>query len=242
MRNLRHSLLASTPTLAIPAWAKFARITGIGGGGGGANSVDPPYDGAAMRIPTGGGGGAGGSVRDVLIPIAAGVTSVGVVVGAAGVGGAAGSNTRGTAGGDSTITIGARLVTLAGGKGGGILSGGVVNADMFGAGGDAFFGPTTDGSFRPMDNILGLRSLPNLASGMPGMLGSDGGHVGTSVGAGGYSSYGRGGYGALAENVAANRVGSAAEGYGAGGGGGNGTGAGGNGSPGLVIIEFLEAV
>ena len=59
-------------------------------------------------------------------------------------------------------------------------------------------------------------------------------------GAGAASPYGPGGA-VVGYPVAANTVGANGVGFGSGGAGGQGAGKGGDGSPGLVIVEFLEA-
>lgn len=107
------TLTASNPTLAIPSWAQggkgILRVTGCGGGGGG----------GAGAGGFAGGNGAGGAFADrwsILIP--SGRTTVNAVVAAAGTGGNVGGNTEVSFNSDTF----ARL-RLSGGGAGGAASG-----------------------------------------------------------------------------------------------------------------------
>ena len=199
MRSQRHVLTASNPALAVPAWAKVARISGVGGGGGGSVAFE--------TIGAVSGGGGGGIAAGALLPLF-GAATVAIVIGAAGIGKAAGSSGNGGAGGNTTITAGALTMTLEGANG-------IVR-------GRAFMGVNPPpGGYADSSAAAGL---------MPGYNTSGDGSLGSP------SPFGGGGK----AEVTAVGNGEDANGYGAGGGGSHG-GRGGHGSPGLVIIEFLEA-
>lgn len=105
MRNQRHVLTASNAALPVPAWAKAMRVHGIGAGGGG--SVAFETIGAVNA------GGCGGIAAGAILPLI-GVATVAVVIGAGGVGKAAGSTGAGGKGADTIITAGPLVMTLEG--------------------------------------------------------------------------------------------------------------------------------
>lgn len=108
MRSQRHVLTASNPALAVPAWAKAMRVSGVGGGGGGSVAF-----GTIGAVNAGGGGGI---AHDALLPLI-GVATLAIVIGAGGIGKAAGSSGQGGAGGNTTLTFGAHVLTLEGANG-----------------------------------------------------------------------------------------------------------------------------
>ena len=108
MRSERHVITASNPALAVPAWAKVARVSGVGGGGGG--SVDFGTTGGVAS------GGCGGIAANALMPLN-GAAFIAVTIGAGGAGKAAGSSGAGGVGGNTTITAGNLVMTLEGASG-----------------------------------------------------------------------------------------------------------------------------
>ena len=199
MRSERHVITASNPALAVPAWAKVARVSGVGGGGGG-----PVVFGTTGGVAS---GGCGGIAHDALFPLI-GVASLAIVIGAGGLGKAAGSTGDGGAGGATTLTAGSLVMTLEGATGG--------------VRGRAYIG-TAAPAAGYSDGAVAAGLMP--------------GYYGAPTGDGTPSPWGGGG----AAQTGAAGDGGDATGYGAGGGGSHG-GRGGHGSPGIVILEFLEAV
>ena len=198
MRNERHVLTASNAALAVPSWAKAMRVSGVGAGGGGAVAFG--------TIGAVNAGGCGGIAHDAIFPLI-GVASLAIVIGAGGIGKAAGSSGQGGKGADTTLTFGAHVLTLEGANGT--------------SRGRAFIGPDPGASGWSIDSpSAGL---------MPGYIAGQTNGAPSPWGGGGLYEPGEVGDGGNAT------------GYGAGGGGSHG-GKGGNGAPGLLIIEFLEAV
>jgi len=217
-------LFASDPAVPVPAWAGVVYVTGCGGGGGGGNT-------SSAGNLRGAGGGASAFSSRAPIPVPSGLATVQVIIGAAGVGAAGGSNAAGTDGGKSTVTVGQQITLFGGGGGpslitsgtkgglggvpvvGGALGRTVVNESQIN--GEGFFGPAS-----PM------------SAGAPGGLSNDGAGGGISIfGAGGLEIKGV---------VAPGTSGADGTGYGAGGSGGRDGGRGGNGSPGFIMLEFEE--
>jgi len=100
--NYISSYLNTTPgagSTIVPANAKIAKISAVGGGGSGANA--PSVNGL-------GGGGAGGAIVEYPISVAAGQT-INVVVGAGGA-------TNNTNGANTTINMGTFTITCTGGQ------------------------------------------------------------------------------------------------------------------------------
>lgn len=182
----------------------------IGGGGGGGAIT------AAITAAAGGGAGAECFTGLITLP---GTASFVMAIGAAGAGGIAGAN-PGSAGGNTTLAIGATTYTANGGSGG-TGSGTGANSVTGGAGGTA----------------------TNGAVNKPGSSGGFGFSTGTGSasvsGDGGSSSLGAGGRG-LANSVG-NSPGLAGTGFGAGGSGARATtavtNAGGAGSAGIIVIR-----
>ncbi len=199
MRSERHVITASNPALAVPAWAKVARVSGVGGGGGG-----PVVFGTTGGVAS---GGCGGIAHDALFPLI-GVASLAIVIGAGGLGKAAGSTGDGGAGGATTITAGSLVMTLSGANG-------TVRGHAY---------------IRTAGSAGGYSEGAEAAGLMTGYFGG-------TTGNGTPSPWGGGG----AAQTGAEGDGGDATGSGAGGGGSHG-GRGGHGSPGIVILEFLEAV
>lgn len=108
MRNQRHIIKTSNPTLAVPPWAKMLRVSGVGAGAGG--NVNALGGGDVKN------GMGGGIARDANMLIPSGTTTIAVVIGAGGVGKAAGSNGDGAPGGDTSITVAGMVMMLEGGK------------------------------------------------------------------------------------------------------------------------------
>jgi hypothetical protein len=188
-----------------------ALIRMLGGGGGG---------GGVATFTSNSGGGAGGAAGGFLYAQAS--VSEGVsytcAIGAAGAGGAAGNN-PGTAGGSTTLTIGATTYTANGGGGG---AGANAVAVGFALGG-APAALSTGGDL-------------NLSS-MGGMFGFNRSTSAAVAGFGGSCEFGNGG---AMKNTHGN--GNNGVGYGAGGGGGcnisnGGNVAGGNGTGGVIVID-----
>lgn len=180
-------------------------VVGAGGGGGGTNAT-----GASA------GGGGGGTAIYVTAGLAAS-TGYSYAVGTGGTGGSAGAN-DGTAGGDSTITLGGTTPT----GGGGAL--GLKNSAT----------PPTGGAGGTASN-----GTINLTGGGGG--GGSSSNVIIPGGTGGNSYLGAGGYAGGGGSVTTG--GGAGGNYGGGGGGagGNNTSrAGGNGANGVIIVERLS--
>ncbi len=220
MRNERHVITANTPALAVPVWAKLVKVSGVGAGGGGGNNTNADVWRAA-------GGGSGGIAKDALL-IVAGETIVSIAIGTPGAGAAGGSNAAGANGGDTVITMGAKVITLHGGGGGSEMASGSP-----GAGGRAHSG-ATDSASDP-NAFMDARAFQlGLSYGIAGERGDEGGRGAPSL-------LGQGGEAYPTTPVPANNIGGNAVGHGAGGAGGKGSGKGGDGAPGIAIIEFLEA-
>ena len=203
--QINQVLLASGTTWTTPAGITsntVFKITLVGGGGGGGGVGGSTY-----------GGGAGGAA----IWYASGLTpSTGYTyaIGAGGTGGTT-APTSGTAGGNTSITLGGTTVT---GSGGGIGASGVAAMNTGGAG-----GAVTNGTLQ----------IP----GQPGGMGFAYASI-TMGGAGGSTLFGGGGVNAYLGYTIAGR------GYGAGGAGGNyymngsAAQAGGAGMQGAILIEW----
>ena len=195
----------SSGNFTIPAGVTVMRITVLGAGGGG---------GGSTTGSNGVGGGAGGMLIKSFTGLTPGATCA-YSVGAGGSGGAAGAN-NGSAGGDTSITVGGTTYTGSGGPGG-INTAGV---SLTSGGGN-----TGNGDI----NITGQQG--RLYSTMAG---------GYITGAGGNTDYGTS---TLAAITASGQTdGQNATGYGAGGSGAvaavASSHAGGNGAGGLIIIEY----
>lgn len=230
-------LTASNPSVAIPSWARVARVTGTAPGGGGGNS--------GSTTDRGGGGGAGGWANGLPLQIN-GETTLAVVIGALGTGAAGGSNSAGGNAGNTTVTIGNTQLRLGGGSGGG---GSPSGGGASGAGGLSIIGRPDDANAFPsaaadgtpygtLSVSYGTAGTYTSASPLgPGASGTAGNVA--ARGAGGMSVFG--GAGRRDQAAAANQAGGATSGFGGGGGGGNGTGPGSDGAPGFILIEFEEA-
>lgn len=189
------------------AWA-----SGCAGGGGGGSGGS----GSAGFGGGGGGGGAGQNIIRQAVTVVPG-TVYPIVIGAAGIAGAAAGSGSGNGGGSGGTTSGLGI-SLTGGAGG---SGGAAAASNA-PGGSAGVG------------------FPN------GTYGNDSNSGGSASGGSGASGPFGGGGGAARGATAGGISGSSAGGYGAAGGGGGGTytsglgtgGAGGNGTPGFFSIEW----
>jgi len=201
--------------------ARLIRVRGVGGGGGGGG-----VDGQGAGTAAFSGAGACGGYVEVWIFIDS-AYSAAFVVGAAGVGGAAGNN-NGTAGGNSTWSDGTVSLAANGGSGGvgkrATATGGVFFGDPESTGGTATGGDV---------NVDG-------AHGYPGYTGNNG--VAVSGMGGRNTPFGAGGKSVRAQ--AAANAGNAATGYGAGGGPAavhdvSTNAAGGNGAPGVWIVEEI---
>lgn len=195
----------------------FCVVECIASGGGGGSAA-----GIVGQIYSGGGGGSGGYSRLVATAATIGASKA-VTIGAAGPGGASGSN-NGAAGGD--VSVGAICIAK-GGSGG--LFGGSVQVPLAGAGGVAGTGDLTATG----------------ASGLPGFYNGVNLGIAFPSGGGGSSYFGGGAQGVNASS-ASTTVGGNGGTYGGGGSGGavNNTAstvAGGNGSTGVVFItEFCS--
>lgn len=232
MRSEFHVIESSTPALPIPAWAKLARITGVGGGAGGGNRTDAGVRGA--------GGGSGGIARNVLLPID-GEGSVSIAIGAGGAGAAGGSASVGGNGGNTVISIGSKAITLFGGIEGSMSSSSARYADArMGSPGQYAASTLFGDSLSSGANTWGVDAVGGIGL-YPGLAGARGDSGGAGAGCGAASPFGPGGA-AVAYPVAADTVGANGIGHGSGGAGGHGTGKGGDGVPGIVILEFLEAL
>lgn len=200
------SFITSGTTYITPSTittATMFKFTLIGGGGGGSSA-----NAAADHSSTGGGGGGSILYTSGLTPS----TSYTITIGSAGAGGA--STMVGTAGGATSITIGATTYTASGGSNA---------AAVIGVGGVG--GAGTNGTI----NITGQQGGPSM-------------NVATSGGQRGGDSpwgWGLGGAGLAASTAGA---GNPATGYGGGGSGAASTGAnsGGNGSQGCILVEYYN--
>lgn len=223
-RSETHRISSTVGALAIPPWAKFARITGSGAGAGGGNYV------GEITNWRGGGGGAGGVARGALLLIDAEPTMA-VTIGAAGIGAAGSSGANGGNGGDTVIAVGSKSITLGGGKGG------PSEAAVGGAGGGAKFAAPGDAfdNYQPAFDALDAINRGFLVGLSSGSMGAS-----YNNGCGGAESmFGRGGRALGAP--ATNEPGENAQSFGAGGAGSRGSGKAGDGRPAMVIVEFVEA-
>lgn len=224
-------LFASDPAVPVPAWAGVVYVTGCGGGGGGGNQ-------SATAGARGGGGGAGGYC--VRLPVAlAGEELASIIIGDASAGALGGSTASAPDAGNTVVMIGARVITLFGGRGG------LASAMLVAIGGYAVIGSAvglssgqpTQGPFGSDLVSQGLNGPSSpLSSGAGGAIGNN---AASGYGAGGLSIFGAGGDG-LASVPGANASGGDASGFGSGGAGSHGTGKAGDGSPGFVMLEFEE--
>ncbi len=218
-------LTASNPSLAIPSWAKVLRVSGCGGGASGAV--------AAINATTmGSGGGAGAFAHDVCLALPTGVLTLAAIIGAAGAAVASTNGSSGNAGGATTLAIaGLPTLTLEGGK-----AGNAGGTSVFG--GQAYFGASKFNTGLTFNDML---AAAGLQAGKPGGGGSQ---PNEGYGEGACSAFGDGGLGRA--SPASDVNGNNASGYGAGGSGGNcfsgASKTSGAGSPGLLILEFLEAL
>lgn len=243
-RRATYVLTASNASFPIPSWAQGGKgivyVTGCGGGGSG--QVHATQNGI-------GGGAAGFAVRHP-IHIASGVTTCAAVIGAGAAGVSAAATAQGGQGGETTLTVGALVLRLEGGSGpGGTIPAGSRRLAYMGPQYPSTFTPGSDTS-TPLGNMTtsaaqvqgGLASAPTtLGSGAQGGSGTT---ASGAFGGGGTSLFGGGGAGFAAAN-SANTNGNNATGYGAGGSGARWLSGGavtsGAGSPGLLILEFVEA-
>jgi hypothetical protein len=192
------------------------RVRGVGGGGGGGGCPST----VAGQQATASGGGAG-AYAEAFFNVSA-LSTINVLIGAHGNGGATGSN-AGTAGGSSQL-IG--LLTIPGGTAGTAGVASTATAGVFPAANSTVLPTITGGTL--------INALPSLNNGGLQIV------VGTQSvcgGGGGNSLFGGGNYGGTGVFP-----GTAATGYGAGGGGSaqsqQEAGSGGwNGSPGYFVIE-----
>lgn len=213
-RRETHVLTDSDAALAVPSWAQ-------GGNGLAYVTMCGGGQGGGNRVggSVSGGGGSPTVFRYPLL-IPSGVTTINCQVGAGGAGAAANSNIDGAAGGESSVTAGSASVRIS--RTNGLVSGTV----------------TTGGDFSGQQgNALASADMATLIyAGGTGTTTA----VGGNLGAGGRSALGVGGSGWA--TAPTNTAGDPAKGYGAGGGIGYGTGKGGDGAPGLLIVEFAEAL
>lgn len=232
------TLTASNPAVPIPTWAQNGKsivyVSGCGGGASGAIS-----DVAGQRGP---GGSAPGQCLGVPLPIAAGLTTVAAVIGAAGPGVAAAVATPGIAGGESSLTVGALSVVLKGAPAtptGSYAPGGIALVNPAAS----VTGTAADGTAPASYGLVGQDHAydAHLFKGCRGGAGT--GADPDRYGAGASSLFGRGGPG-LASAPANGTPGGNASGNGAGGAGANCTGAtattSGSGTPGILILEIVE--
>lgn len=224
------TLTASNPALAIPSWAQggkgILKISGCaaGGGGGGGNATN--Y--------VGGNGSAGAWALGAVLLIPAGASTVNAVIGAPGSGGAL--NTNGTAGGHTEVSFNGDTFArfrMGGGAGGGGATG---SANGNGSNGVTSIVAIGDGSAPPV--WLSPSGGSNAANGIAIAQG-------LSVMAG--YPFGAGGPGVVASGsggiyLSSTPYGTLDLGYGGGGKGGAVGSVGGNGGPGILILEFVEAL
>lgn len=232
----------SSKTVLVPQWARngagMVYITGCGpGGSGGVTTSTTGY---------GGGGGAGGSVIRLPVPLV-GVDSVPVIIGAPGAAVVSATDAFGNTGGNTTVTIGNLVLTLAGGA-----SGGSSNA---GRGGDAFFGVLVlggQGSWAaPLvkysgASVVGTGYIGWLIPGGDGVSGATSSGTVSPYGGGGHCVFGAGGRG---RTSAPSALTNGESGQGWGGGGASATtfntgspATSGAGAPSFVDLEFVEGV
>ncbi len=219
------TLVTSTQAFTPNASTKYIEYRAVGGGGGG-GGVTAGGAGTAAAAESGASAGYTEGICTVATWIGAG-TAATITIGAAGAGGAAGSN-NGSAGGNTTIVAnsgaGATLATANGGGGGNTnASSGAATA----AGGNGAGGTASGGTL----NITGSNS----GSGFTFAAGAA-----SWSSEGGSTNMGRGG------PINTGGPGSAGTGYGSGGGGGvcqaSTNRAGGAGTVGAVlVIEYLSA-
>lgn len=234
-RSLRQVFEASNPSFAIPGWARFMRVTGVGGGGSGAIGVTTGQRGS--------GGASGFHVIELPLIIPAGVAAMAVAIGAPGAAVSAAAAAAGNSGGRTTLTLGSVLAMRIDGGPPGQANGnnpmlpnnvGVVINPAVDVG-----GALSDSGFALWGGQNGTTKHFNGSQALNG-LNADGG-----FGAGGSSLYGRGGAG-VAAAPSVNTPGENAVGYGAGGAGAlwlaGGAVSSGAGTPGILICEFLEAL
>lgn len=205
-------LVASNPAVPVPASAKFVRVSGCGGGGGGGNRTD-------IVSPAQGGGAAASAIGAILS--VAGLATIAVTIGAAGLGAAPSTDSGGTNGGATIVTAGTHGITLPGGTGG--------TVGTNGQGGRGFSGLGSAGNREQSSGVD--NDIPQAG------FFCDGGESGVG-GIGGVSQFGNG---AVNPAFAANTAGADSTGFGGGGAGGHGTGGGGDGTPGFLILEFIDA-
>lgn len=239
----RSKMVTASTTLTVPADVGVIWADGVGGGGGGGGGDPTPGGG-------GGGGLSGMPFYDMRLAVTPG-EALTVVIGAGGLGGAAGAD-----GGSVTDTYIQRADSSYLVKTPGVGSTNAAKGTP-GAGGDAgaYFSSLTQ--YYP--SIFGERMKTAYSAGSAGgalntigangtafsssSLGSlflyraEGGSLGGGGGGvGGCNEYGMGGNGGSNGTAGQN-----ASGYGAGGGGGSGNAAGGNGSPGFIRVVYFSA-
>lgn len=259
------TILTTSGSYSIPAWARSIEAVAVGGGGGGGAGA---FGASGARF--GGGGGGAGGVSVAVWPADHLWTDLTITVGA---GGSGGSAAAGGAGSDSVVLCGTSLLlTGAGGRGG---SGGDATSGLGGAGGhgapEANRGgqsmlAATGEAGRAVDRPDGAGgggaggALDGAGTARAGGPGGDGGLLnsrsyggaggsGAGGAAGGAASWpqmgwaGAGGGGGGANASGAGHAGGAAGHAGAGGGGGGaGLGAGGVGGSGATGVIWLTAV
>lgn len=228
------TLTASDATLPVPSWAQGGKgivyVTGVGAGAGGKGGSNT--DGTTSHA-----GGAGAWAMDLPLIIPSGVATLNCQIGTKGTGGA--FATEGTAGGATTITGSALMLTL----GGGLAS---VPTTASPNGGVPLIGTAT-GAYNSNTSTMALTGahLPQ-SQGFRCGRGASGGTASgnlefATVRAGGPSPLGNPGINGTAGNPGGN-----ASGYGAGGGAGwSAAGAGtigGDGADGVLILTFVEGL
>ena len=235
-RSLRQVFETSNPSFPIPSWARFMRVSGVGGGASG-----------GIRTTTGNrgsGGGSGFHATDLPLAIPTGITTIAVAIGAAGAAASAAAAANGNAGGDTTLSFGAVVALRLNGGPSGLSSGAPPSL------------PTSLGAevYRPsgITGVVGsfaFAAIGGPSGSNPFLNGAISGGEGTAAnggfGAGGSSLFGRGGDG-VAAGPSVNTNGGNASGYGAGGAGAlwlsGGAVQSGAGTPGILICEFLETL
>lgn len=220
-----------------PAWATMTQVVLIGSGGGGGSGAR----GATATARVGGGGGGGGAIGERFITTSDLPSTYAVVIGAAGVGGAAVTtdDTAGAAGTAAAASQFGAYLRASGGAGG--AAGGL--AGTGGTGGAGGAGPVPGGTGGAAATSGGLGSPGVSTSGTGG--GGAGGGISTGntaiggqagspmltngglAGAAGVAPGGAGGDGGSSTSTS-----SPVPGAGGGGGAANGTGAAGNGGAG----------
>ena len=236
-RSLRQVFENSNPSFAIPSWARYMRVSGVGGGASGGIR--------ATSGSRGSGGTSGFHANELPLIVPAGAGTIAVAIGAGGAAVTAAAAANGNNGGDTTLSIGGALaLRLLGGAGG--LSAGTAPATPGGLGAVVYpqTGVTTSTHAFGISGFLGSINIaiPHLYG---ATLAGDGTVPQHGFGAGAASMFGRGGDG-IAASPTANTNGGNATGYGAGGAGAlwlsGGSVTSGAGSPGILICEFLEAI